>query len=51
MCIRPSGLVYGDVAGVVLGRVSHKKTGKNEVEFSVDAFQVKGKAAGAKDEL
>ncbi|KAF1961984.1 hypothetical protein CC80DRAFT_488357 [Byssothecium circinans] len=37
--------------GVVLGRVSHEKKGKNEVEFSIEAFQVEEKKAGAKDEL
>ncbi|KAF2641143.1 hypothetical protein P280DRAFT_374215, partial [Massarina eburnea CBS 473.64] len=29
--------------GVVLGHVSHSKTGKNEVEFSVEAFQISEK--------
>ncbi|PVI06400.1 hypothetical protein DM02DRAFT_17073 [Periconia macrospinosa] len=42
--------------GAVLGRVSHQATGKNEVEFKVEAFQVKGGKAGEdseddKDEL
>lgn len=36
--------------GVVLGKVAHQSLGKNEVEITLDAFQVKG-AAGAKDEL
>ncbi|KAJ4293980.1 hypothetical protein N0V90_007669 [Kalmusia sp. IMI 367209] len=37
-------------SGVVLGRVAHKSTGKNEVEITIDAFQVKAQATG-KDEL
>ncbi|KAL1605083.1 hypothetical protein SLS60_004626 [Paraconiothyrium brasiliense] len=36
--------------GVMLGKVAHKSLGKNGVEITLDAFQVKG-AAGAKDEL
>ncbi|KAF2448135.1 hypothetical protein P171DRAFT_508261 [Karstenula rhodostoma CBS 690.94] len=35
--------------GVVLGRVAHKSVGANEVEVTLEAFQVKG--AGGKDEL
>ena len=38
--------------GAVVGKVTHKSTGKNEVEITVNAFQVKGKADGVdKDEL
>ncbi|CAI6337317.1 unnamed protein product [Periconia digitata] len=42
--------------GAVLGRVSHEATGKNEVEFTIKAFQVHGGQAGeetksSKDEL
>jgi hypothetical protein len=36
--------------GAVLGKLAHKSVGKNEVEITLDAFQVK-QAAGAKDEL
>ncbi|KAF2678215.1 hypothetical protein K458DRAFT_317677 [Lentithecium fluviatile CBS 122367] len=36
--------------GAVLGKVSHKKTKKNEVEITVEAFQVT-KGAGGRDEL
>lgn len=36
--------------GAVLGRIEHKKTGKNEVEFTVEAFQVNKKDSG-RDEL
>ncbi|KAK7181635.1 hypothetical protein DPSP01_014221 [Paraphaeosphaeria sporulosa] len=36
--------------GVVLGKVAHKTLGKNEVEITLNAFQIKG-AAGSKDEL
>jgi hypothetical protein len=36
--------------GVVLGRVTHEMKGKNEVEFKVEAFQIK-KKGDAKDEL
>ncbi|KAF1970738.1 hypothetical protein BU23DRAFT_537450 [Bimuria novae-zelandiae CBS 107.79] len=36
--------------GVVLGKVERKSLGKNAVEVTVEAFQVKGKAEG-KDEL
>lgn len=35
-----------------MGKVEHKKTGKNEVEITIEAFQVKEKAAENKrDEL
>jgi hypothetical protein len=36
--------------GAVLGKLVHKSVGKNQVEITLDAFQVKG-AAGARDEL
>jgi hypothetical protein len=36
--------------GAVLGRVSHKKTKKQRVEITVEAFQVK-KGADGRDEL
>lgn len=38
--------------GAILGKVSHKKKGKNEIEITVEAFQVKKKAVESqKDEL
>lgn len=41
--------------GVVLSKVTHKSTGKNEVEITIDAFQIKRKAgseeSNGKDEL
>ncbi|KAF2278025.1 uncharacterized protein EI97DRAFT_432112 [Westerdykella ornata] len=38
--------------GAILGKVEHKKTGKNEVEITIEAFQVKEKAAeNQRDEL
>jgi hypothetical protein len=38
--------------GATLGKISHKSTGKNEVEITIEAFQVKKKAAESqKDEL
>ena len=40
--------------GVVLGQVKHKKTGNNEVEITIEAFQVKnvgGSGDKEKDEL
>lgn len=38
--------------GAVLGRVSHEKKGKGEVEFKVEAFVVNGKDdVDGKDEL
>ena len=34
----------------VLGKVSHKKGKKNDVEVTIEAFQIK-KSAGGRDEL
>ncbi len=36
--------------GVVLGRVEHKKSGKHDVEVTIEAFQVKRTETG-RDEL
>lgn len=36
--------------GAVLGKVSHKKTKKHQVQITVEAFQVK-KGANGRDEL
>lgn len=37
--------------GVVLSKMTHKSTGKNQVEISIDAFVVKEKEGAQKDEL
>jgi hypothetical protein len=37
--------------GAVIAKVEHKSTGKNSIEFTVEAMQVKTKAEQQKDEL
>ncbi|PSN74687.1 hypothetical protein BS50DRAFT_469665, partial [Corynespora cassiicola Philippines] len=51
--------VFGDLEnysnelkdGAVVGKVSHKAAGKNEVEITIEAFQVKAASGKGRDEL